>query len=495
MGVKDSTTFLTAAAGRETTIKVIRQRVGDDSQAVVGIDVAIPMNKAMSHNKSVDQASAIPPMPVAHTANVVLEFFKLFIDAGFTTIAVFDGKTRYPPKAGTNERRYGNKEEEVAKLEAMYKDLDTVYTIDQIRAQQKKALKIDEFIFHVVADKLAKEGIRIICAPFEADSQLVSLYKQGIIDYAVTEDSDIPFQGAKTIRKVTKKGKCHLVSYEQLERQLAKAFKTQHDHVTIYETSIFAALLGNDYVDRLPGKGKKASVDFMIKYFATEDAEQKAKMLCNYVNCLEKAEQKKAFWIALESWQHAPALIIMSNDPEKTARTAFFSSPSEESGFRVSLGPMSCSNHQGVTENFTEEDFWLYEDMNDNQPGRATMKLGFIPSNEFKEADEHKLLEYFNLEVWCRTDRPLPERELGTNINGDTVWPGAILDFDKRPIHTYPDWMLTTWLVAARDIQCDEYDRAKLIDQVSKGSKQDPPLFILPQFILKGAGGYTSFAV
>lgn len=109
---------------------------------------------------------------------------------------------------------------------------------------------------------------------------------------------------------------------------------------------------------------------------------------------------------------------------------------------------MSHCDHQGGKE-FTEN-FWFYKDTDNNQPGRGAMKLGFLPSNEFQAAnDQDKLLKYFNLEVWCRTGKALEGIEPQTNLNGDAIWPGAVLDFNKRPINTYPDWMLATnWLTA-----------------------------------------------
>ena len=492
MGVQDAGKEFLNPAAIKTNLGAICKR-HTDAKPVAAIDVAIPINKALANNQAIDQAMAIPPMPASHVANYVWEFVSLFVSAGFTTITVFDGR-RYAPKQRTNERRYGNKDEEERKLFAMYSNHETAYTIAQIRKQQQKALRLTEDVFYEVAEKLKKEGIRTICAPYEADSQLVALSRQGIIDYAVTDDSDIPFQGATgTIRKVTKKGACQLVRFDAFQSHLANIFKAES--MLIKDIAVLAALLGNDYVDRASGKGPAATKDLMKQYCSANNTpSDKAKILRDYLNhhFNTQEEQKPDFWISLQSWEHAPAFIVTSQSAQKTAREAFLSATSEDVDFKISLGPMSHCDHQGEIP--FGENFWFYQDSDDNQPGRGTLKLGFIPSNdsEFQGADEHKFLRYFNLEVWCRTGQALKGLVPLRNTNNDVVWPGAVLYFDQRPIKTYPDWVLSNWL-CARDVSCDDYDRNMLINEVEKGLKQDPPLFILPQFILKGAGGYTSY--
>ncbi len=123
MGVLQGTDFL-KAAGKATTFKAIVKKWLEDNNGeapTVGVDVSIYLVRALSHFATIDQASAVPPLPATHVASVVWEWFDLLQTAGFIPIAVFDGQ-RYPPKGKTCERRYEKIPQEIAKLQEMYKD-------------------------------------------------------------------------------------------------------------------------------------------------------------------------------------------------------------------------------------------------------------------------------------------------------------------------------------------------------------------------------------
>ena len=485
MGIKEAKHFIDGAS-KSTSLKDIRQ-THDGVKPVAGIDVAIPMNMGFANNKAIDQAMAIPPMPAQHTADYVLDYVSQFTAAGFTPVAVFDGR-RYSPKLATADTRYGNKEKEMEELLAMYADESMDHSIDKIRRKQKLAAQITQDVFYEVMERLKQEGVRIICAPFEADSQLVALSRQGIIDYAVTNDSDIPFQGAnKTIRKVTKKGKCQLVVFDNFQKHLAKMFETTK---SFGHFALLATMLGNDYVNNLQNFGYKKTIPFMKKYCKANQSDQVA-MLRAHVKSFGDSQQMKAFWISLESWEHAPVFIVSSTVANKQAREAFFSSEEAENPvFQISLGPMSHCDPSGSIQ--VSREFWRYNDLDQDKVGRdAIWKLGFDPMENFRN-DPSKLMEYFKLEVWCRTDQALFGLPIQKNTEDQETWSGSILDFTKRPIRTYPDWILINWLTS-RDISCEDMDRTTIINTVAKAYDRTPPLFIIPKFLLRGAGGYAVY--
>ena len=69
--------------------------------------------------------------------------------------------------------------------------------LKNIVVQQKVASYMREDIIYEVKVMADQEGICVIGSPFEADSQLISLMNQGIVDFVVTNNSNIPFQGFK----------------------------------------------------------------------------------------------------------------------------------------------------------------------------------------------------------------------------------------------------------------------------------------------------------
>ena len=52
--------------------------------------------------------------------------------------------------------------------------------------------------FHSRGDGL-REGVEVVVAPYEADSQLAYLAKEGIADVVITEDSDLLAFGCKQV--------------------------------------------------------------------------------------------------------------------------------------------------------------------------------------------------------------------------------------------------------------------------------------------------------
>jgi len=71
----------------------------------------------------------------------------------------------------------------------------------------------------------------IICigAPYEADHQLASLYKQGVVDYVVTIDSDLICLGVDVIIDMNlATSRCWPMTLDKLlSERLPKEFKTQ----------------------------------------------------------------------------------------------------------------------------------------------------------------------------------------------------------------------------------------------------------------------------
>ena len=99
-----------------------------------------------------------------------------------------------------------------------------------------------------------------MCAPYETDHQLAALFHQGIIDAVVTVDSDLIFLGADVVMHIgNSTGKCwYMKSIDVLEKRIGQEFKIGRDPKwTLEATAFVGSILGNDYIRKVPGAGKK----------------------------------------------------------------------------------------------------------------------------------------------------------------------------------------------------------------------------------------------
>eukprot|EP00494_Astrolonche_serrata_P021955 UN22204 len=61
------------------------------------------------------------------------------------------------------------------------------------------AVKVTRKMVRNLARRLQKEGIEFVVAPYEADAQLAYLFRQGEIDFVISEDSDMVLFGIKKL--------------------------------------------------------------------------------------------------------------------------------------------------------------------------------------------------------------------------------------------------------------------------------------------------------
>ena len=53
--------------------------------------------------------------------------------------------------------------------------------------------------------------MKFMVAPYEADSQISKLFQVGLIDLAITEDSDFVVYGSKVLLKLSQTGECDYI--------------------------------------------------------------------------------------------------------------------------------------------------------------------------------------------------------------------------------------------------------------------------------------------
>lgn len=72
---------------------------------------------------------------------------------------------------------------------------------------------------------LAAAGVEFIVAPYEADAQMAYLAKRGLVDFVITEDSDLLVYGCpQVVFKLARSGECDHIKIEDLPMNRSPSF-------------------------------------------------------------------------------------------------------------------------------------------------------------------------------------------------------------------------------------------------------------------------------
>jgi len=72
---------------------------------------------------------------------------------------------------------------------------------DLAQANKKyvEGVEITKEMIHLFIRQLKQLNVEYVVAPYESDAQLAFLYKQGLIDFVITEDSDLLPYGVQRV--------------------------------------------------------------------------------------------------------------------------------------------------------------------------------------------------------------------------------------------------------------------------------------------------------
>lgn len=136
---------------------------------------------------------------------------KLVQSYNIRPICVFDG-LHLKAKAATEKTRQDNKKanKELA-LQMAEKGQE-----EDARKYFARSLVLRSKMIDLLVDVLRALNIEVIVAPYEADAQIAYLVKEGIADFAISEDSDLITYGCPTLlMKLTFSGMCQAFSWEE----------------------------------------------------------------------------------------------------------------------------------------------------------------------------------------------------------------------------------------------------------------------------------------
>ncbi|KAH3663629.1 hypothetical protein OGAPHI_005030 [Ogataea philodendri] len=196
--------------------------------------------------------------PTRSYLNYILRRLDALRHFGITPYMVLDGDY-LPTKGNTEKERRGRREE--------YKRLG----MEALRLNRRqealnhfnKACDITPQMAKTVIEELKFRGVKYVVAPYEADSQMVYLEKQGLVQGIISEDSDLLIFGCQTlITKLDESGSC-------VEIQRAKFKECRESAIGLFDDAqlrLTAALSGCDYTKGISGVGMQRAATYVNKY-------------------------------------------------------------------------------------------------------------------------------------------------------------------------------------------------------------------------------------
>lgn len=429
------------------------------SGQTIGVDISGHLHTAVRSGNGRDEYHALPRVPV----NAVVAHLRKLVDAclalSIKLICVFDG-CRHPSKKLIDDKRKKDAEEAAEKLAAFYKKNDAS---DYKSAQQQrgKCASVRADVIAIAVQFLRENDVECVCAPFEADFQLVYMEQKGLIDGILSEDGDLYVFGAKTllmnldlsyVNDDTKMNEpmCAIVRRATIMTQ--QPFSGWSDDDVI----VFALFLGCDYLPRIVGHGLEQCKDLMVEWRGSSTASQRNAILDRMNGKSwplwvggKVAEFRRRFEEAKAVFEHAPVLAVPASSSSSSSRGA------RSTGFK--LVPLKSLPRSKDWEGLIGWD-------------PATTYSSFCPSLSYKDAYSLTRSPRFPDK---ELPGHLPEKPQHPYDAGKTAGFGAVVDFDEYPINIAPNTILLTWLWWRRVPMVKSTGRAALIAQVKKVLKQE----------------------
>lgn len=304
-----------------------------------------------------------------------LKYLRILQNAGVRPIMVFDGQ-HLPAKRETEEKR--REQRKVARKRAA--ELLRLDRANEARNYLRQCIDVTHDMALALIKECRQMGVDCIVAPYEADAQLAYLNIKKIVDFVITEDSDLVLFGCnKILFKLDQMGHGTLVETEKLYLSM----QMSPDMYTFDKFRYMCILSGCDYVQSLPGIGLKKALKF-LKLTTNPDIYQVLTKLPSYLNMRQIVvtdEYREEFMIALATFKHQIVYnplerkLVRLTDPELTGTKIehcknageFFD---EETAFQLALGNL---------------DPFTLKKLDDWHPDSIPLKPGSIWSKDYKK--------------------------------------------------------------------------------------------------------------
>uniref|UniRef100_A0A1A9W9Z0 Exonuclease 1 n=1 Tax=Glossina brevipalpis TaxID=37001 RepID=A0A1A9W9Z0_9MUSC len=204
-----------------------------------------------------------------------LKYVDLLLGFDIKIVMVFDGR-HLPAKAETEKKRRVAREE----AKKLAKECLRRNDIDKARSYMRRAIDVTHDMAWRLIKACRERGVDCVVAPYEADAQMAWLNKMHVVEYIITEDSDLTLFGAQQILfKLDLNG--HALLVEANKFHLAMGCRIEK--YTFDKFRRMCILSGCDYLDSLPGIGLKKACKFML-ITEEDDVRRALKKLPQYLN-------------------------------------------------------------------------------------------------------------------------------------------------------------------------------------------------------------------
>ncbi len=229
----------------------------------VGVDLSVWIHQIISTSPVYLKLCFDKPRKVEEVLNFISKHVNILQKYGITIIPVLDGKEHGMKKIALQKR---NKTRQTCKsgIESFFQKCfhNPEQITDKDRSDFERYMKgvvgrSDE-LTAMILNWFRKENINFICAPFEAEWQLVYLEKEKTIDAIITSDSDAIILGAKRVIFDINFERGEYREYnEDLAIQTHAHDKSRYKIFKYGKANfpIIASLLGNDYTKGFDGVG------------------------------------------------------------------------------------------------------------------------------------------------------------------------------------------------------------------------------------------------
>ncbi len=423
MGIKADQKWFTELCLDKTTLQelrleIIRTLKEDKSYwPVIAVDASVWLRRALSNPRSdskvLPQYHAKPPVPVTAVVDYFMARIKLLNKYKFHVVLVFDGQ-RNPLKNEEHAIRQSQVDRVSLKqqLKQMFDDPDS-HDISAVLAIQKKLMiPRQDISYEVIKAAKKADNVDVVGSPFETDTQVVSLQRQGIIDAAISTDSDFTALGVRyVVSEMTLEGKVDVRSYHKLTTQVLPNLFHVEEPVDGRDLRFLVQMLGNDNLPKgLAGSGTK-DVIARMKVYLRLSKRRKQRYINEYINNHDTPAKCRH---SMNYWEHAPAYKVIPISPDETPKSAFLSGE-----YTVKL----CSMSLDETYHYNPAD----------------QNMGFIPdevlrNNHETETHEPTDDDFFRCMSWSRNGLPFEAVPDQFNNSGEEVLHEANIDFDSHPI-------------------------------------------------------------
>ncbi|XP_072285749.1 exonuclease 1 isoform X2 [Pyxicephalus adspersus] len=211
--------------------------------------------------------------PTEQYVTYCMKFVHMLLSHGVKPILVFDGCT-LPSKKDVERSRREKRQANLQKGKQLLRE----GKLSEARDCFSRSVNITSEMAHQVIKAARSEGVDCIVAPYEADSQLAYLNKNGFAQAIITEDSDLlAFGCKKVILKMDQYG-------NGLEIDQARFGKCKHlgDVFTEEKFRYMCILSGCDYLPSIHGVGL-AKASKVLKIANNPDIIQVIKKMGQYL--------------------------------------------------------------------------------------------------------------------------------------------------------------------------------------------------------------------